>query len=52
MQKLRELSVDIGTDDKARQRDMMVKCAMTSMNSKLVRRWPNLTHIAVPLCMF
>ena len=37
VQKLRELSVDIGTDDKARQRDMMVKCAMTSMNSKLVR---------------
>lgn len=36
VQKLRELSVDIGTDDKARQRDMMVKCAMTSMNSKLV----------------
>jgi chaperonin GroEL (HSP60 family) len=37
VQRLRELSVDIGTDDKARQRDMMVKCAMTSMNSKLVR---------------
>lgn len=36
VQKLKELSVDIGTDDKARQRDMMVKCAMTSMNSKLV----------------
>ena len=44
VQKLRELSVDIGTDDKARQRDMMVKCAMTSMNSKLVRLpAPNLT---------
>jgi hypothetical protein len=37
VQKLRELSINIGTDDKTRQRDMMVKCAMTSMNSKLVR---------------
>ncbi len=36
MQKLKEMSIDIGTDDKAKQRDMMVKCAMTSMNSKLV----------------
>ena len=36
VQKLQELSVDIGTNDKAKQRDMMVKCAMTSMSSKLV----------------
>lgn len=35
--KVRELSIDIATDDAAKRRDMLVKCAMTSMNSKLVR---------------
>ena len=35
--KARELSIDIATDDPAAQRDMLVRCAMTSMNSKLVR---------------
>ena len=35
--KVRELSIDIATDDAAARRDMLVKCAMTSMNSKLVR---------------
>ena len=37
MAKVRELSIDIATDDAAKRRDMLVKCAMTSMNSKLVR---------------
>ena len=36
--KAKELSIDIATDDAAAQRDMLVRCAMTSMNSKLVRR--------------
>ena len=36
--KAKELSIDIATDDPAARRDMLVKCAMTSMNSKLVRR--------------
>ncbi len=36
--KAKELSIDIATDDPAARRDMLVKCAMTSMNSKLV--WP------------
>ncbi len=35
--KARELSIDIATDDPAARRDMLVRCAMTSMNSKLVR---------------
>ena len=35
--KVRELSIDIATDDAAKRRDMLIKCAMTSMNSKLVR---------------
>ena len=34
--KARELSIDIATDDPAARRDMLVRCAMTSMNSKLV----------------
>ena len=37
MAKVRELSIDIATDDAAKRRDMLIKCAMTSMNSKLVR---------------
>ncbi len=37
MAKARELSIDIATDDPAARRDMLVRCAMTSMNSKLVR---------------
>ncbi len=36
MAKLKEQATDIGTQDEAKGRDMMVKCAMTSMNSKLV----------------
>ena len=36
--KAKELSIDIATNDPAARRDMLVKCAMTSMNSKLVRQ--------------
>ena len=30
------MSIDVATDDPAKRRDMLLKCAMTSMNSKLV----------------
>lgn len=33
---LKAQSIDIGTKDEAKQRHMLVRCAMTSMNSKLV----------------
>ena len=35
--KVRQMSIDVATDDPAKRRDMLIKCAMTSMNSKLVR---------------
>lgn len=34
--RLKAQATDIGTQDDAKRRDMMIKCAMTSMNSKLV----------------
>lgn len=37
---LRAQATDICTTDEVKRRDMMVKCAMTSMNSKLVRAPP------------
>ena len=40
VEKVRALSIDIATSDAAKRRDMLVRCAMTSMNSKLVRPAP------------
>jgi T-complex protein 1 subunit eta len=34
--KIKELSVKIPKDDKAKQRELLIKCAATALNSKLV----------------
>ena len=38
---LKAQATDICTTDEVKRRDMMVKCAMTSMNSKLVGELPH-----------